>query len=60
MTFDYDTEQDRVKIASHTNLAYSIASKSYKKLSCKLPDVPKYYIKWILLGQVTIMASLGL
>ena len=41
----YDTEQDGVKIASHTNLAYLLHPKTLKNLSCKLLCVPKYYIK---------------
>ena len=45
MKLRYDTEQDGVKIASHTNLVYFLHPKAMQKLSCKLPDVPKYYIK---------------
>ena len=36
----YDTEQDGMKIASHSNLPYFLHPKGLKNSSCKLPDVP--------------------
>ena len=41
----YDTEQDGMKIASHSNLPYFLHPKGLKNSSCKLPDVSKYIYK---------------